>query len=133
VKRDEELSNVVAEFYRAVAVGDEDKIEQMTADEPGVVLIGTDPSEWWQDRRSIVEAIGAQHEQMPNVKVRAGEVLAYREGSFGFVADQPTFILENGDEVPFRFTAVLRHDEDAWHLLQGHSSIGVANDETMTS
>jgi ketosteroid isomerase-like protein len=128
---DAELKDFILTFYRAVETGDMAAISNMTADEPGMLFVGTDADEWWEGRERLAQAASSQHQEAPGVTVRPGTITAYRQEDFGFVADRPSFVLANGEERSFRFTAVLRRDAAGWKLIQGHTSIGVPNEEVL--
>jgi len=57
----------------------------------------------------------------------AGDLRCYSEGSVGWVADRARFVLGDGSEIPFRFTAVFRREDGAWRMVQAHASLGVPN------
>jgi ketosteroid isomerase-like protein len=128
---DAELKDFILTFYKAVETGDMAVISEMTADEPGMLFVGTDPDEWWESRERLAQAASTQHQEAPEVTVRPGTITAYRQGDFGFVADRPAFVLADGTERSFRFTAVLRRDAEGWKLVQAHTSIGVPNEDVL--
>jgi SnoaL-like domain len=128
MQQDPELKEVVLGFYGAWESGNAASFAEMTSDEPGMVFIGTDSEEWWESRDRLAQAAHAQHEEAA-YRVRPGELKAYRIGDFGIIADRPTFILPDGTESPFRFTAVFQKEGGTWKLVQAHASIGVANED----
>jgi ketosteroid isomerase-like protein len=126
-----ELKDFILTFYKAVATGDMAVISEMTADEPGMLFVGTDADEWWESRERLAQAASAQHAQIPEMTIQPGTITAYRQGDFGFVADRPSLILADGTAQSLRFTAVLRRDAEGWKLVQGHTSIGVPNEDVL--
>jgi hypothetical protein len=44
-----EVRQTILRFYRALAVGDANAIAALVSREAGVLVIGTDPDEWWND------------------------------------------------------------------------------------
>jgi ketosteroid isomerase-like protein len=126
-----ELKDFVLTFYLAVETGDTAVISNMTADEPGLLFVGTDADEWWESRERLAQAASVQHKEIPEMTIRPGTITAYRQGDFGFVADRPSFVFADEREQSLRFTAVLRRDAEGWKLVQGHTSIGVPNEDVL--
>ena len=63
----------------------------------------------------------------------AGNIQAHSEGSVGWFADQPTLKMADGSEAPARITGVFRREEGAWKLVQFHFSVGVQNEEALST
>jgi hypothetical protein len=124
-----ELTGVVMRFYEAISRGDVAVMDQMASREPGLVFIGTDPDEWFEDVASVRRMLEAQ--AGAGVTVVSGDIRAFREGSIGWIADRGMFRLADGTEVPFRLTAVFREEDGAWKLVQEHASFGVSNEEAI--
>jgi hypothetical protein len=124
-----ELKDLMRRFYEAESSGDIAFIERITSTQGDVLVIGTDPDEWWDNLTSLTETLKAQAQA--GVQVLPGELLAYREGSVGWVADRAKFLLPDGTEVPFRMTAVFHQEDGEWKLIQGHASFGVPNAEVL--
>ena len=49
----------------------------------------------------------------------------------GWVADRPKFVLADGTEASFRWTAVFHQDGGEWKMIQGHASLGVPNADAL--
>lgn len=124
-----ELKDLMARFYEALTQGEMAFVERLISTQDHVLLIGTDPNEWMADLSTIMKTIKAQAQA--GIQVIAGDLQAYREGTVGWVADRARFVLPDGTETPFRWTAVLHQEGSAWKLVQGHASIGVANEEAI--
>jgi ketosteroid isomerase-like protein len=58
-----------------------------------------------------------------------GEVYASVEGNVGWVSSRPVWTLEDGTEIPTRSTAVFHREDGEWKMVQGHTSVGVSNEE----
>jgi hypothetical protein len=104
-------------------------MEQFISQQGDVLMIGTDPNEWWADATTITQTLKAQAQA--GIQAVPGELQARREGSVGWVADQGKFVLPDGAEVPFRWTAVFHQEDGTWKLVQGHASIGMPNEEAI--
>ncbi len=124
-----EIADVLRRIYAAVSEGDEATLADALSGSDGILFIGTDPDEWFEDRAAIQGMLQAQAEA--GVKVRPGPIAAFEEGSVGWVADRGTFVLRDGGEVPFRMTMVLHREGDAWKIVQEHASIAVSNEEAI--
>ncbi len=127
-----ELRNLVLRYYQALAAGDRSFLEQIISYQPGVLNIGTDPREWWSGYDTFLHVAVTQFQELGgSPRIMGADPQAYREGSVGWVADQPSFELPDGTQLPFRVTGVFHQEDGAWKLVQSHYSIGVANEEAV--
>jgi class 3 adenylate cyclase len=62
---------------------------------------------------------------------RSEALQAWVEGSVGWVADRPTFVLPDGQELPLRLTAVFHLERGHWKMVQYHLSIATANEAAL--
>jgi hypothetical protein len=124
-----ELADVLRRIYAAVSDGDETTLMQAVSTSDGLVFIGTDPDEWFDDTTSVRNMLKAQAEA--GVRVRPGPIAAFEEGTVGWVADQGVFVLPDDSEVPFRITGVFHREDGEWKMVQEHASIGVRNEEAL--
>lgn len=132
MEQSSELKNLILTFYDATSKGDASRLESLLSRRSELLFIGTDPNEWWTNSSSIVQAFRTQIEALGGtMPITAGDPQAYSEGTIGWVADRPTFRLPGGAEVPFRFTAVFRREEDGWKFIQSHVSIGVPDEQAI--
>ena len=129
MERAVDLEEVVLRYYDAVSSGDSAFMAEILSTRSEVLIIGTDPDEWWSDPAVINATLKGQAEA--GVAMVAGALTGYAEGTIGWIADRPSFILPGGVEIPSRFTAVFRREEGAWKMVQAHASLGVANDEVV--
>jgi ketosteroid isomerase-like protein len=130
MERSTDLENWVRETYSLMERGDVEAMAGAMSTGAGVLMIGTDPEEWWQGHEAVLEAFGAETEAMGGgLALVGGDPVAYVEGDVGWVADRPAFRLPDGGEVPTRLTGVLRREDGGWRWVQAHFSIGVANEE----
>lgn len=127
MERSPDLKDVMLRYYEAVSRGDEAFMDKILSRQDEVLIVGTDPDEWWTDPSTINQKLKDQAQA--GIKLVPGELQCYREGSIGWVADRARFILADGSEIPFRFTVVFRQEDRDWRMVQAHASIGVPNDE----
>lgn len=129
-----EQSTEVKEFYlqscEALSSGDYSFVQRHISPKDGVVMIGTDPTEWVTDYATIMRGFKIQKEEMGSgFQLLAGTPHAYRDGSIGWVADQPTLKLPDGKEIPVRVTAVFQQEQKDWEIVQWHVSVGISNED----
>ena len=87
-------------------------LDKCWSDQEGVLGIFTAPHEWLEGHQAI---LGHYRQALPtrdNYRVMVDHLDAYREGSVGWVAARPVFVLSSGGKVTTRFTAVLHREGD---------------------
>ena len=122
-----ELRDLVLSAYEATSRGDTSFYDQHLSRRDGVLIIGSDPSEWWAGFDTITRVFKAQIQEMGGVSIVGGDPQAYSAGDAGWVADRPRFHLPDGTEIPFRSTVVFAKEDGAWKIVQQHISIAVPN------
>ena len=127
MQAEQELKEFVVNMYEAVSNGDSVFLENFLADQGNVLMIGTDSNEWWSKANTIIEQLKTQAQS--GVKLVPGNLVSFSEGSVGWMADDGKFVRPNGDEAPYRMTAVFHRENDEWKLIQAHVSKGVPNSE----
>lgn len=123
------IADGVHALYRAFGDGDGDAMAQLATSRPGLVFIGTDPGEWFEDLGQVRALLEAQ--AGAGVKVHHGDIKAYEEGTVGWAADQGHFEMPDGSTVPFRVTAVFHREDGAWKLVQEHASVAISNEDAL--
>jgi ketosteroid isomerase-like protein len=127
-----ELRDLTLRFYQALSTGDVSFLEQFLSQQPGVLNIGSDPTEWWSGYDTFLQVSKAQFQEMGgSLRVTGADPQAYSEGTVGWVADRASFELPDGTQFPFRLTAVYHKEDGAWKLVHSHNSVGVRNEEVM--
>ncbi len=131
VQHASELKDLYLRTYDAFSTGDLSVYEHLLSHQAGLLIIGTDPQEWWEDYGSMIEIMRAQVAGMHDagLQVVPGDVRAYQEGTVGWVIDRPTLRMPNGHEFSFRQTAIFHQEDGAWKMIHVHASIGVPNAE----
>jgi hypothetical protein len=133
MERSPELEDLTRKLYEAVSSADVAFFERYLSRGESCVVIGTAPEEWWEDYAAALDSIRKQMASVGNsVELVAGEVRAYREGEFGWVADQP--MLKLGSMTALcRHTSVFVRAAGDWRIVQHHFSIGVPNEDVFGS
>ena len=129
MEKSPELKALLLSLYDAFTEGDTDFIKNVTSRREGVLMIGTDPNEWWANYETIIRVNASQMEEMGGIPLEAGDPQAFVEGNVGWVADQGKFKLPDGKEIPLRLTGVFLKENGDWKLVQMHASIGVPNEK----
>lgn len=129
MERSHEVEDLLRRFYEAQNNVDIAAIESVVSADPDVLVIGTDPDEWWSGRDRITSVLEALFTEASGTRVVAGDVRGFAVGDIGWVRDHSKFVLSNGTEIPVRATAVCRREDGDWRIVQGHFSIGVTNEE----
>jgi hypothetical protein len=132
VEQSPELKNLILRLYEAVSRGDGFFIERLMSHQDGLLLIGSDPDEWWTGYENVVAIFKKQMEEMGDgFSIVAGDPQAFIEGTVGWVADRAKFCLPDGVQVPCRLTIVLHRENGGWKLVQWHGAIGVRNAQAL--
>lgn len=122
-----ELRELVLRTYAAMGSGDTTFYERHLSQQDGVLIIGSDPDEWWTGYETITQIYKAQMREVGGVSCLPGDPQAYSMGDVGWVADRPRFQLPDGTELPFRMSIVFVKEDGAWKVAHQHISIGVPN------
>jgi ketosteroid isomerase-like protein len=124
-----EIAQALRAYLEAIAAGDVAAVEAMMSEE--VLLIGTDPDEWWQGGDEARRVFRTQLAEMGGaMPIVVNDPQGYVDGDVGWAADRPLIRLPDGDH-PFRVTITFRREDDGWKVVQSHASIGVPNQETL--
>lgn len=126
-----ELKQLVLRTYEALASGDTTFYERHLSHHEGVLIIGSDPSEWWIGYDTITQVFKAQMQELGGVSCIPGDPQAYSLGDVGWVADCPKFRLPDGTELPVRMSIVFVKEDGVWKVSHQHISIGVSNQEVV--
>ncbi len=87
MEQSSELQALVRAFSDAAAKGDVDAIDRLFWRRDDVLVIGTDPNEWWTGHRSIMDTFKAQIREMGgSLPMVPGDPQAFSEGTIGWIA-----------------------------------------------
>jgi ketosteroid isomerase-like protein len=131
MKQSAQVKDALVQFYDGFSRGDAAMLMNLISSERGVLTIGTDPQEWWDERDKLRHAFEAQMKELDGASMVAGDPQGYEEGSVGWVSDRPTIRMADGTEIPTRVTGVMHREGDGWKFVQTHISLGVANAEAV--
>ena len=129
MKPSEEIRRVIERWTLALAEDDRDSMLARLSNEPGTLIIGTDPAEWWLGAEA--HAIWArQIQEVGSFPVSATEIDAWEEGSVGWAGVKETVDWE-GRTIESRATYVLHLERGEWKVVHIHWSFPKANAETL--
>jgi len=69
--------------------------------------------------------------QLLHLRSSMGLLRVWVDDRLGWAVDRPRFVFTDRSSVQLRLTAVARQEDDGWHLLHAHVSIGVPNEEVV--
>lgn len=132
LKPSAEILELMTRFYDAASMGDFENLDRIVSRQAGLVWIGTDPNEWWEDPQAVSKAWRTQTAELGRpASITGGSATAFQYGDVAWVSDRPAFHLPDGRTLPFRFTAVWLHEPQGWRIVQAHASFGVANETAL--
>lgn len=101
------------------------------AAEPGVLMIGTDPGEWWDDPDDLFRVVQVQSKELQGAAATAAHSEGWVEGEVGWGAVRADFSFPDGSTAMLRITATLVRCPGGWKIVQCHLSVGAANEEVV--
>lgn len=126
VEPSEEIRRVIQRWLAAISDADADSALGRLSDEPGTVMIGTDPEEWWRGRE--IRAIWArQLEEHGGFAITLEGIDAWEEGTVGWASVRVALTL-SGQTHDARVTHVLHLERGEWKVVQCHWSLSQPNE-----
>lgn len=131
MERSPEIEEFAKRYYQAARDGYGAAANDFVSDNAEVVVIGSDPDEWW-DSAGYNAAMRAQSDAMGgSIPIYSTDLKAYREGSVGWIIDRPVFRFGEGMDAPARLTAILHDEGGQWKIVHLHLSVGVPNEDVL--
>jgi hypothetical protein len=129
MQQSEGVKEAMLRFYEAFTAYDVGSFDRLVSQEHESMVIGTHPTSGLTIESSGDTAFG-----MVGIRLEAGDALrGWEEGSVGWVADQPTFVLhQHGATIPTRLTAIMRQEDGERKLVQAYFCVDVPNEEAAT-
>ena len=129
MQRSAELQDRVLDGFEAFSSRDTSVVDRDTSRHEGVRLIGTDPDEWFEGEQ-VAEVLKQEMRDTTDiVEISTKDLDAFVEGTVGWVSGRVIWTLEDGTEIPTRWTAVFHQEDGEWKMVQAHTSVGVPNEE----
>ena len=124
----DEIKNLIMQLYASETSGGLVNLaRQLYSSQEGVILIGSDPQDRYEDYQSIIHFYAVASAAVLDIKL--AEINAYCENAVGWVVDRVIAKLPNGIEVPVRHTYIFHQENDAWKIVHAHISVGIADNE----
>jgi len=127
-----ELKNAMLRLYESIAAGDMSAVERLYSHKNDLLVIGTDPGEWWVGYETFARVHQAQFEEMGgNYTIKPGELSAFVEGTVGWAGGRATILPPDGQNIPIRVTVVFHQEDGGWKIMQHYVSVGIPNSEAV--
>ena len=122
------IRELVERYAEAVRVGDLDAVGELIDDGDEVLIIGTDPNEWWRGRETVLAVYRAQQAEMGDqVGISALDLEVAQEiGDAGWFAGRIRLQVPAG-ELPLRVSGIAGRRGDRWKIVHLHVSVGAEN------
>ena len=126
----EELRSFLLRLYSTWEAQEFEALREMFSTGAHLLVIGTDPHEWWTGPDALDVWI-VQTREVGGLTIQPGRPAAYCIGNVGWVADEPLVTFGNGVELRVRLTAVLVIERGHWRIAHWHASIAQTNEESL--
>ena len=99
------------------------------SEERGVLLVGMDPAEWWDNVDHMQRALHAQTAELQGASAEVNHSEGWVQGEVGWGAVKADVVALDGPPVAARVTATLARGPVGWKIVQFHASVGATNEE----
>jgi class 3 adenylate cyclase/ketosteroid isomerase-like protein len=130
LQRSEELRAVASRQWAALRRGDLERFLATYSTAPGLTLIGTDESEFVEDRERFIDYVRTQFALVGGAPFGEGVFDAWAEGDVGWVTIRST-VSSDGVERALRVTSVFRLELEGWRIVHEHWSVGIPNQDVL--
>jgi ketosteroid isomerase-like protein len=122
------IRTLVERYAEAVRTGDLDTVASLIDDQDEVLVIGTDPEEWWKGRETVLGVYRAQQAEMGDtVGISTLDLETASEiGEAGWFAGRIRLQVPTG-ELPLRVSGTARRRGEEWKIVHMHVSVGAEN------
>jgi hypothetical protein len=131
MERSDEVANDLAKLlgtFGTPAMGS--AFSAAISSEPGVLVIGSDPDEWWDEPEKLTRVVAAQADELQGVVSKVVHSEGWTEGQMGWGAARVELAVPDGPATTMRLTATYARRDGGWKIVQAHASVGVPNEET---
>ena len=116
-ERSTEIDEMLRGWLAAKMRGDREAIVAALSEDPCVVAIGTDESEWFQGPAAFADLHGGAGAFDAEIQ----SLDAWREGTIGWATARAAFPDAGG---AVRLSVVLHQENGVWKVVQTHASVG---------
>jgi len=128
-----ELVSFMERMIRNLNALDANAMVDTFSRQPGLLLIGTDPDEWWEGFETASALWRVQFQELQSVgkfHFDIEEAVAWKEGTVGWIACRACWVSEGVAPVSYRMTVLLHEEGAYWRVVQWHASLGASNEES---
>lgn len=120
IERAPEIEKLLSDAYAAFQRGDPSPLVDLFSRDESVALLASEPDEVTRGHDAIASVLrrDAEGREAAPPMAEAEDVLAYRDGDFGWAVVTIRFAHPDDHSVPFRGTAVFRREDAAWRIVQ---------------
>jgi ketosteroid isomerase-like protein len=123
-----ELQEMVQHFFESMAAKNAAAIMATCSAEPGVLFIGSAPSEWMENLAALEPMVQASAANSSGKIPPDLQIQAMQEGTMGWSAFRYTARLPNNSTVLLRGTAVYHQEGGTWKIVHSHISVGIPDE-----
>src|ERR1039458_5184978 len=113
---------------------DFDQFVEVISHHPGTRFIGPDPNEWWEGFEKISVIGRAQFSEMATLgeaRIDAHEIVAWKEGTVGWVAVNCSVSLGELIDEEARVTLIVHEEGAYWKIVHVQLAFTVSNEEAV--
>jgi len=130
MEKSEELRSFLASLIETFGTADMGSaFAAAIAAEPGVLMVGTDPAEWWDDPDDLLRVVQVQSKELQGAAATVTHSEGWVRGEAGWGAVRADVCFPDGSAAMLRITATLVRRPGGWKIAQCHLSVGTANEE----
>lgn len=126
-----EIRALVMRGMQLTAAKDLAGVMDLASREPGFLLMGTAPTEWFTSAAAAEPMIRASLEGGSGRIPENMEIEAYQEGSVGWAGVRWKSQLPNGAAITLRWSQIFHQEGGTWKLVHGHVSVAVPDELVM--
>lgn len=118
-----DIANALRQFYDRNTANDQASFHKVVSADEAVTIIGSSAREWFEGQAAARAAFGLEQ-----VKIDAGQIKAWEEGTAGWAINTPRFIFPDGSVLRLRMSTVFVKEDGGWRLVHLHGSTPVPDE-----
>src|ERR1700688_3340325 len=129
-----ELATFFNKFIDLWAALDIEQALDSVSRQPGVLLVGTDPEEWWEEfgpASAVLKVQWQEFKAMGGFRFDAERISAAEEGTVGWVAARRQLTIGTRSPLPMTCTLVAHEEGTHWRMVQFHAAMDSPNEQTV--
>jgi adenylate cyclase len=126
-----EIVLLMERLFLSLASRDIDAVLDCVSREPGTLMIGYDPNEWWTGYDQFRAVFRVQNEEGPGTTFDVEDITAWKEGTVGWAIARFRTTVEGRTPLSERATAVWHQEGAYWRIVHWHVAIPATNEEAL--